>query len=453
MYDEKTAAEAATATTPADQSTSEAPATPDKPIHRDLFDKCRGDQGYFGIMRAQDDHYFTRPTLPPIPGRRMAYEGNETVMWSVNNYLGLADSEEIKQAAMEALSEYSVSAPMGSRMMTGNTAYHQSLEGELADFAQKEAAFLFNYGYLGVLGTIQSLVTPDDTIVMDKLAHACIVDGAFLSRGQLRVFKHNNADNLESVLRHVNKNRKGGVLILTEGVYGMTGDLAILPEVVELARKYEARIFVDDAHGWGVMGEHGRGTADYLGVQDGIDVYFGTFAKAFASIGGFSASSKDVVEWIMYNARTQVFAKSLPMVYVQSLRKTLELVKAGDDRRERMWRNSAALKDGLRELGYFVGPGESPICSVFIPVREEAVETVGVRTVGFLRERGIFVTAITYPVIPLGLCMFRMIPTTIHEPEDVEQTVAVFKRMRDELGIDPTIAGDDLTKVKKVFGK
>jgi glycine C-acetyltransferase len=232
----------------------------------------------------------------------------------------------------------------------------------------------------------------------------------------------------------------------------MTGDLAILPEITQLAQQYEARVFVDDAHGWGVMGEHGRGTADYLGVQDKIDIYFGTFAKAFASIGGFSASRKDVIEWIIYNARTQVFAKSLPMVYVQSLRKALRLVQQGDDRRERMWSNAKALKGGLGELGYFVGPGDSPICSVFIPVHDETVETVGIRTVSYLRERGIFVTAITYPVIPLGLCMYRMIPTAEHKPEDVSETIGVFKSMRDELNLNLTIAGEDLAKVGKVFG-
>lgn len=420
--------------------------------HRDIFDKCRTDGGYFGMMRARDDHYFTRPTLPPIAGRVMEFDGHPTVMWSVNNYLGLADSEEIKQSAIEAVEEFGVSSPMGSRMMTGNTPYHQELEARLADFTQKEAAFLFNYGYLGVLGTIQSIVGPDDVLVMDKLAHASIVDAAFLSRGQLRVFKHNNAENLEAVLKHVNRSRKGGVIILLEGVYGMTGDLAILPEIVELARKYDARVFVDDAHGWGVMGSHGRGTADHLGVQDGIDVYFGTFAKAFASIGGFSASKKDVIEWIAYNARTQVFAKSLPMVYVQSLGKALDLVTAADDRRDRMWANSNALKQGLKEHGYFVGPGDSPICSVFIPVRDETVEAVGIRTVTFLRDRGIFVTAITYPVIPLGLCMFRMIPTAAHKPEDVARTVDVFQAMRDELKLDFTIEKEDLAKVRKVFG-
>ena len=420
--------------------------------HRDIFDKCRTDGGNFGIMRARNDHYFTRPTLPPLADRIMEFQGKPTVMWSVNNYLGLADSEEIKKTALEAVQEYGVSSPMGSRMMTGNTPYHQELEARLAEFAQKEAAFLFNYGYLGVLGTIQSIVGPDDVIVMDKLAHACIVDGAFMSQGQLRVFKHNNAENLEAVLKHVNRDRKGGVMILIEGVYGMTGDLAILPEIVELARKYDARLFVDDAHGWGVMGNHGRGTADHLGVQDAVDIYFGTFAKAFASIGGFAASQKEVIEWITYNARTQVFAKSLPMVYVKSLGKALELVMAADDRRDVMWRNANALKGGLRELGYYIGPGDSPICSVFIPVRDETVEIVGVRTVSYLREHGIFVTAVTYPVIPLGLCMFRMIPTAVHTAEDVSRTVDVFKSMRDELGLDLSIEKEDQAKVRKVFG-
>ncbi len=419
---------------------------------RDLFEKCRGDGGYFGLMRARDDHYFTRPVLPPKPGRRMEFDGAQTVMWSVNNYLGLAGHPDVQESALQAVQEYGVSSPMGSRMMTGNTPFHLEFERALASFTQKEAAFLFNYGYLGVLGTIQSLVGPNDTLVMDKLAHACIVDGAFLSRGQLRVFKHNNADSLETVLKAVNRKRKGGVLILTEGVYGMTGDLAILPDVARLARQYDARVFVDDAHGWGVMGNEGRGTADHLGVQDDIDVYFGTFAKSFASIGGFSASKQEVIDWIAYNARTQVFAKSLPMVYVQSLRTTLDLVRGANDRREKMWANSNLLKKGLRELGFFVGPGESPICSVFVPVREETVETVGVRTVGYLRKNGIFVTAITYPVIPLGLCMYRMIPTAEHEPEDVEQTLDVFKNMRDELKLDTSITGEDKVKVDKVFG-
>lgn len=421
--------------------------------HTDLFAKCAGPDGYFGELRAANDMYFTRPVLPAKPEPNMQFDGRDVIMWSVNNYLGVADSPEVKQVALEAVQEYGVSAPMGSRMMTGNTEHHLALERELAAYAQKEAAFLFNYGYMGVLGTVASLVGQDDIIVMDKLAHACIVDAAFLSRGQLRVFKHNSPDHLETVLKRVNKERKGGVMVLTEGVYGMTGDLARLPEIAELTHRYDARLFIDDAHGWGVVGESGRGTADYLGVQDQIDIYFGTFAKAFASIGGFSASTKSVIDWIAYNARTQVFAKSLPMVYVKSLAKSMELVKNGDDRRRRMWQRANELKNGLRELGYSIGPGDSPICAVFMPVREERAETVGMRTVKFLRDRGVFVTGIAYPVIPLGLMMYRMIPTAAHEPEDVERTIEVFKQMRDEMKIDLRMDGDDLAKLKKVYGE
>jgi len=419
----------------------------------DLFDKCKTDQGYFGPQRAMDDHYFTRPILPPKPGRVMEFEGRDTIMWSVNNYLGLANHPEVNEAAHRAIDEFGVSAPMGSRMMTGNSSFHMALEERLAAASQKEAAFLFNYGYLGVVGTIASVVGPDDVIVMDKLAHACIVDGAFQAPGQVRVFKHNNMTDLEKVLARINENRKGGILIVTEGVFGMTGDVAKLQQIVALKEKYGARLFVDDAHGWGVMGKRGRGTADYLGVQDGVDIYFGTFAKSFGAIGGFSSSTKEVIDWISYNARTQVFAKSLPMVYVQALDKTLDLVLDADDRRAKMWENSNALKQRLRDHGYYVGPGEAPICSVFVPVRTERADVVGMRTVRFLRERGIFVTGITHPVIPPGLMMYRMIPTTDHTQEDIETTAGVFGEMLTKLELDPAVQEDDAQKIRRVYGQ
>jgi glycine C-acetyltransferase len=418
----------------------------------DIFDKCATDDGYFGYLRVQDDHFFTRPTLNSLPGPRMDFGGREQIMWSVNNYLGLANNEEIKNAAMETLEKYSVSAPMGSRMMSGNTDEHTELEARLAAFEEKEDAILFNYGYMGVIGTIDSLTDSDDIIVLDKLAHASIVDGTLASRAQVRVFRHNDMNSLELVLKHVNKNRKGGVLIVIEGTYGMTGDLAPLPELCDLKDKYEARLFVDDAHGIGVMGENGKGTGEYFGVQDKIDIYFGTFAKAFASIGGFSATRKDVVEWIKYNARTQVFAKSLPMVYVKSLGKALDLIIDGDDRRKKLWKNSDRLKSGLGELGYYIGTGESPICSVFVPIGDGDLHQIGGAMVHYLRENGVFVSAVIYPVIPLGLCMFRMIPTTAHSDADVEETVATFKNMKEELNLDLTMSSGDLKKIAKVYG-
>lgn len=421
--------------------------------HVDLFDKCKTDGGYFGGPRVDDDHYYTRPILPPKPGTVMEFEGEEKIMWSVNNYLGLADHPDVTHAAQQAIAEFGISAPMGSRMMTGNTEYHRALEKRLADFSQKESAFLFNYGYLGVMGTIASLVGPDDTVVMDKLAHSCIVDGAFLAAGTLRVFKHNNMESLESVLKKVNRERKGGVLIVTEGVYGMTGDIAKLRQIVELKDRYDARLFIDDAHGWGVMGEQGRGSADYAGVQDGVDIYFGTFAKSFAAIGGFSASTKSAIDWISYNARTQVFAKSLPMVYVQALDTTLDLVASADDKRQRMWNNSNMLKQKISELGYFVGPGESPICAVFAPLHDQDVVTVGKQLIRYFRERGVFVTAVTYPVVPMGLVMFRMIPTADHSEQEIDQTVEVFRQLRDESDFDIRLGDDDVKSIRKVYGQ
>lgn len=424
--------------------------------HPDLFAKCHTDGGYFGKMRAAGDDEFTRPLLPPNPARHMEFKGKSHIMWSINNYLGLANHPDVIDVARTALDEFGVSSPMGSRMMSGNTAYHLAFEEELARHAEKESAFLFNYGYMGVLGILQSLVGKDDTIVMDKLDHACIVDGAFqaqaMNGANLRVFKHNSMDNLEQVLKRVNRDRKGGVLIVTEGVYGMTGDLAPLKEIAALARKYDARIFIDDAHGWGTMGPEGKGTAAHFGVQDEIDIYFGTFAKSFASIGGFCASDTAVTDWIAYNARTQVFAKSLPMVYVQSLRKTFDLVKTADDRRAKMWARSTELKTGLKELGFYVGPGESMICSVFVPIGDGTIETMGAATSGFLRQNGVFVTAIAYPVIPLGLLMFRMIPTAMHEEEDVHTTLSVFIKMRDNLGLRLTMTDDEDKMIRKVYG-
>lgn len=418
----------------------------------DLFAKFDTDGGYFGKQRAAGDMTYTRPVLDPHSGTHMLYNDKSHIMWSVNNYLGLANHPDILAAAREGLEEYGTANPMGSRMMTGNTAEHLSFERELARVSQKEAAFLFNYGYLGVIGTIQALAGPDDVIVMDKLSHACIVDGAFLAPAQLRVFRHNSPEGLEVVLKRVNRDRKGGVLVVTEGVFGMTGDVARLKEITRLCREYEARLFVDDAHGWGVMGECGRGSGDFLGVHADIDAYFGTFAKAFASIGGFTSSTRAVCEWIAYNARTQVFAKSLPMLYVKSLQKTLELVEHGDAHRDAMWANSRALKNGLRELGYFVGPGESPICAVFAPIKERSPEEVGMQTVEYLRNKGIFVTAVVYPVVPLGLSMFRMIPTAAHAEEDISQTVAAFGSMRDDLSLDLSFNDEETANLKKIYG-
>lgn len=422
----------------------------------DIFDKCATDEGYFGRFRASGDRFFTLPVIDDIPGPRMKYNDQENIMWSVNNYIGLASDPDIKAAAIEATQKWSISSPMGSRMMSGSTSEHLNLEKSLAEFARKQDAFLFNYGYMGVLGTIIALTGMDDTLIVDKLAHACIVDAAFSAKGgqggkpQVRFFRHNDMQDLESVLKNVNSKRKGGVMILCEGVYGMTGDLADLKGITMLARRYDARIFVDDAHGVGVLGDQGRGTGDFLGVQDEVDIYFGTFAKSFAAIGGFSATSTSVRDWIAYNARTQVFAKALPMTYVKALQLVLQKVIDGDDLRKRMWERSNSLKEGLQNLGYYIGPGQSPICSVFVPVGD-TLEDFAMGMLKYLRTHGIFCTGVVWPVIPPGMVMFRMIPTAAHSEEDVSRTVEVFKNMRDELGIKFPLSNELEGRIGKIF--
>jgi len=409
---------------------------------KDIFAKCDTNDGYFGMFRSMGDRYFTMPVLDPIPGTTTTFHGQKCIQWSINNYLGLAQSEEIRQVAIEAVKRYSTSAPMGSRMMTGNTQRHIDLENEFAKYLQKESAVLFNYGYLGVQGTIQALVDKNDTILIDKLSHASMLDAMFLSQGKFRVFRHNDMNSLEDHLKHLNRDRKGGILVMTEGVFGMQGDLAKLDEIVALKDKYDARLFIDDAHGFGVMGDHGRGTASHFGVHDRVDIYFGTFAKAYASIGGVTATQRNVAEWIRYNARSQVFAKSLPMVYVETLHKTLEIIRTDETRRARMWQVAKQLRNGLLELGYNVGDVPSPIVPVYVPMGDLQV---GMQIVIRLRELGVFVTGVTYPVVPKGIILFRMIPTAAHSDAEVDATVNAYRQVRDELKLK-------LEGVKEVAG-
>ncbi|MEM9423698.1 MAG: pyridoxal phosphate-dependent aminotransferase family protein [Spirochaetota bacterium] len=414
----------------------------------DIFAKCYGDGGYFGQYRKDDPLGAARPILDSIPSPQMTYRGKELIMWSVNNYLGLAGEKSIQDVARKTLESHSISSPMGSRMMSGNTSEHIALERSFAQWQNKEAAVLFNFGYMGVLGTISAIAGPGDTIIVDKLAHACILDAAFLSRAKLRFFRHNDCEDLENVLKSVNTNRSGGVLIAIEGVYGMTGDIAKLKEICELKDKYQARLFVDDAHGVGVIGEKGRGAADYWGVQDQVDIVLGTFAKAFAAIGGFAAAKHEVCEWLAFNARTQVFAKSLPMIYVKTLQHTLELLQRDDSRRDTMWQRSHSLKEGLRNLGYTIGFGASPLCAVYVSTAKG--HETGERMLAYLREKGIFTSGVVYPVIPPGLVMFRLIPTAAHTEEHVARTLEAFADMKRELSID-VIGDDELAKIKKLY--
>jgi glycine C-acetyltransferase len=402
----------------------------------DLFDKCHGDGGYFGRYRAAGDNYVVQPILDSLPGPHMESGGRRVVMWGINSYLGLTGNPRIKAAALAAVQRYSTSAPMGSRLLTGNTSRHEALERRLASYCGKPAALLFNYGYLGVMGTISALIGPKDEVIIDKLSHASMIDGTVLAMAgrRFRPFKHNDLESLERQLAASAGRERGGTLVVVEGVYGMRGDLADLPGICDLAKRYGARVYCDDAHGFGVMGATGQGTGEHFGVQDDIDLYFGTFAKAFAAIGGVTAGEQDVCDYIRYNARSNVFAKSLPMVYVEALMATLDEIEAHPEYRERMWHIARLLQDGLRELGFDLGDTASPITPVYVPTDEE--ET-GMAILQTLRDRfGIFCSGVTYPVTPRGVHLYRMIPTAAHTEEDVAVTLEAFKAIRDSFGLD-----------------
>lgn len=404
----------------------------------DLFEKCHSDGGYFGALRARRDRYFTQPVLGERPGPHMRFEGREVIMWAINDYLGLAGRREIAEAARAAVESFGPGAPMGSRMLTGNTEHHVALESRAASFCRKQAAIVFNYGYLGVLGTVSALVGPDDIVIIDSLSHASMIDATLLASAgrRFRPFKHNDMEDLESHLQAAARDRKGGILVVTEGVFGMKGTCARLADICRLKEAYGARLFVDDAHGFGVMGPSGRGAGEHAGVHERIDLYFGTFAKAFAAIGGVTAAEEPVVEYIRYNARTNVFAKALPLVYVKAVERALEIVEGEPELREKMWRIARLLQDGLVELGYDIGDTESPITPVYVSSGDEQA---AMRMIAMLRqEYGIFVSGVTFPVVPPGVVLFRMIPTASHSEEDVQKTLAAFEAMRDRLHLDLT---------------
>ena len=303
------------------------------------------------------------------------------------------------------------------------------LEKKLAAFEDKKSAILFNYGYLGVLGTLSAIVHRSDTIVIDKLSHACMIDGTFLAGGKYRFFKHNDMGDLEKQLKAARTLRRGGILIVTEGVFGMRGDLANLPDICDLKDKYGARLFVDDAHGCGVMGPNGRGTSEHFAVMNRVDLYFSTFAKSFAAIGGFTAGEDEVIRYLRYNARTQIFAKSLPMIYVKVVNKTLDMILKNPEFRKRLWEVAFNLQNGLRELGFTLGDTASPITPVYIPVEPEVAKGIII----YLREkRGIFVSGVMYPVVPKGIILLRMIPTAAHTDDQIEKTLEAFRHLRDE---------------------
>lgn len=395
----------------------------------DLFDKLDQRPSPLGTFTSEGYGYFTFPKLEGPIGPEMTFNGKPVIVWSVNDYLGIASHPHIRKVDEEAARKYGFSTPMGARLMTGNSDEHEALERELAEFVHKPEALLLNYGYQGIMSVIHALVDRNDFLIYDELSHACIVDGKQLAMAEKSVYKHNDIESLEKQLERASRRVRGGsILVVTEGVFGMTGDLGKLDEIIALKEKYPFRLLVDDAHGFGTLGDDGSGTGTRLDCHDGIDIYFGTFAKAVALIGAFVATEPRVVRFLRANTRSQIFAKSLPMAIVVSARERIRLIRENPQWRERLWENTLRLRNGLKEIGYNVLPSESPVT----PVMTRGSTDLCMKIMIALREEhGVFVSGVSYPVVPRGVVLLRLIPTASHTDEQIDRTLDAFEAIRE----------------------
>ncbi|MFC0604353.1 aminotransferase class I/II-fold pyridoxal phosphate-dependent enzyme [Winogradskyella pulchriflava] len=400
---------------------------------KDLFEKIYRDKGPLGKWAAQAEGYFVFPKLEGEISNRMKFQGKEVITWSINDYLGLANHPEVRKVDAEAAARYGSAYPMGARMMSGHTDLHEQLQNELAEFVSKEAAYLLNFGYQGMVSTIDALVAKDDIIVYDVDAHACIIDGVRLHMGKRFTYKHNDVESLEKNLERATKMAEqtgGGILVISEGVFGMRGEQGRLKEIVDLKKKFNFRLFVDDAHGFGTLGKTGAGAGEEQGVQDGIDVYFATFAKSMASTGAFIAGDQEIIDYLKYNLRSQMFAKSLQMQLVVGALKRLDMLRTMPELKQNLWTIVDALQSGLKERGFDIGTTQSCVTPVYL--KGSIPEAMAL--VKDLRENhGIFCSIVVYPVIPKGLILLRMIPTATHTLEDVRETLDAFDAIRERL--------------------
>ncbi len=400
----------------------------------DIFEKLITEKTPLGTYaNIKQDGYFMFPKLEGEIGPRMKFQGKNVLNWSLNNYLGLANHPEVRKTDAEASAKWGLGYPMGARMMSGNSDYHDKLEKELAEFEQKEAAMLLNYGYQGIMSIIDALVDRKDVIVYDAEAHACIIDGLRMHIGKRFVYPHNDVENLEKQLKRASKivdETGGGILVITEGVFGMSGNLGNLKDIVALKKKYNFRLLIDDAHGFGTLGKTGAGAGEHCGVQNKVDLYFSTFAKSMASIGAFIAGDKKIIQYLRFNVRSQIYAKSLPMPYVMGNLKRLELVRKHPELRESLWNIVNNLQKGLRDNGFNIGTTESPVT----PVLLSGTPPEAAALVYDLRENyNIFCSLVIYPVVPKGVIMLRIIPTASHTLEDVNETINAFNAITDKL--------------------
>jgi len=399
----------------------------------DIFEKFRSNRGDLGKHMERAHGYFAFPKLEGEISARMKFRGKEVLTWSLNNYIGLANHPEVRKVDADAAKEWGLAYPMGARMMSGQTNQHEELERQLAAYVGKSDSFLLNFGYQGMVSIIDAVCGRNDVVVYDSESHACILDGARLHMGKRYVYPHNNIENLKIQLGRATKlaeKQGGGILVITEGVFGMSGDLGKLDEIVALKKEFNFRLLVDDAHGFGVMGPTGAGAPEHFGVQDQVDLHFCTFAKSMAGIGAFVACDTDVCNFLRYNMRSQTFAKSLPMPMVIGAMKRLELLKTKPELREQLWNVVNTLQSGLKEAGFDLGRTNSPVTPVYM--KGGVVEATNV--VMDLRENyGIFCSVVVYPVIPKGEIILRLIPTAMHSLEDVDITIKAFKEVRDKL--------------------
>ncbi len=400
----------------------------------DIFEKLVTERTPLGTYaNFKQEGYFMFPKLEGEIAPRMKFQGKEVLTWSLNNYLGLANHPEVRKADAEASQEWGLAYPMGARIMSGNTTYHEKFENQLAEFVGKESAMLLNYGYQGIMSIIDSIIDRKDVIVYDSEAHACIIDGLRMHMGKRFVFPHNDIENLEKQLQRATKLTKetgGGILVITEGVFGMSGDLGNLKDIVALKKKFNFRLLIDDAHGFGTLGKTGAGVGEEFGVQDQVDLYFSTFAKALASIGAFIAGNKDIIQYLRYNVRSQIFAKSLPMPLVIGGMKRLELLRTQPELKDNLWKIVNKLQKGLKDNGFNIGNTQSPVTPVFLNGTPPEAGAL----VHDLRENyGIFCSIVIYPVVPKGVIMLRIIPTAAHSEEDVDETLNAFIAISDKL--------------------
>src|SRR5215211_6760194 len=400
----------------------------------DIFERLVKNYGPLGQHRERAYGYFAFPKLEGEIGSRMQFRGKEVIVWSLNNYLGLANHPEVRKADADASSAFGLAYPMGARMMSGNSNYHEQLEQELAAFVRKEDAALLNYGYQGMVSIIDVLSSRHDVIVYDAESHACIIDGVRLHPGHRYVYKHNDLEDFEKQMQRstalIEKQKAGGILVITEGVFGMAGDQGKLKEIAALKEKYEFRLLVDDAHGFGTLGKTGAGAGEEQGVQDDIDLYFSTFAKSMASIGAFVAGDKTIIDYIRYNIRSQIFAKSLPMPLVIGNLKRLELLRTRPELKERLWENALKLQKGLKEKGFDIGKTDSPVTPIYM---KGGVEEATAMVMDLRENYGVFASIVVYPVIPKGHIIYRLIPTASHTDKDIEDTLKAFTETKKKL--------------------